>query len=256
LAKTAAVERFNGIYLPFWTFDAYITADWKAEVGYEHTERYYDHGSKSWRTRTVIHWRWENGRVSLNVDDLLMSGSSHISRRILERLYPFHLNDLVSYAPDFLAGWQAQAYDLTLPVVWEDAREVMRERAKDACYEDIPTSHVRNFSMIADFAEETWRYILLPVYVAAYHFRDKVYQVMVNGQTGAIAGQKPVAWWKIWLVIVLLLAPGLLAILASLPLLALGGAGMVVLMLGLILLIAGGAGSYSIYKKAVESEAD
>jgi DNA-directed RNA polymerase subunit RPC12/RpoP len=255
LGSTAAIDRFTGIYLPFWTFDARINAKWRAEVGHERTESYYDAGSKSWRTRTVIDWRWESGQVEVNIDDLLLSGSTRLSRRILENLYPFNLGDLVAYTPDFLAGWQAHAYDITLPDAWETAKERMREQGKDACYKDIHSSHVRNFSMTADFANETWRYILLPVYIAAYKFENTVFQIMVNGQTGVVAGQKPVAWWKIWLAVAILLAPGLFLGLLGLPGLAFGGVGVILLVLGFVLLIIGAGISIALYRQAIASEA-
>jgi DNA-directed RNA polymerase subunit RPC12/RpoP len=255
LANSALIQRFTGIYLPFWTFDAEISADWRAEVGYERQESYYDAGDKTWKTRTVIDWRWKNGRVRLTVDDLLIVGSSKLSHIILERLYPFNLNELVRYTPDYLAGWQAQAYDVTLPIAWEQGKEEMRERARNVCYDDIPTQHVRNFSMAADFANETWRYLLLPVYVAAYQFEGKVFQVMVNGQTGLVAGQKPVAWWKIWLAITAMLTPGFLLGLIGLPALALGGVGVILLVLGFVLVLLGGAGAIALYRQAIASEA-
>ena len=255
LANAAILQRFTGIYLPFWTFDADIRSDWRAEVGYERQESYYDASDKSWKTRTVIDWRWENGRVTVSVDDLLIVGSSRLSRIILERLYPFNLNELADYTPDYLAGWQAQAYDITLPSAWEQGKDEMRERARKACYADIPTHHVRNFSMTADFADETWRYLLLPVYVAAYQFESKVYQVMVNGQTGSVAGQKPVAWWKIWLAIAAMLAPGVILGLIGLPALALSGVGVILLVLGFVLILLGGAGSIALYRQAIASEA-
>jgi hypothetical protein len=131
----------------------------------------------------------------------------------------------------------------------------MRERAKSACYSDTGSSHVRNFSMTSDFDDESWRYVLLPVYVAAYNFENKVYQVMLNGQTGAIAGQKPVAWWKIWLAVAAMLSPGLCLGLVGLPLLLLGGIGLVPIILGLIALAAGLAGAFFLYKNAAASEA-
>jgi LSD1 subclass zinc finger protein len=255
LAAASVIDRFNGIYLPFWTFDSKIVSLWKAEVGYEHQERYYNSSTKSWQTRTVIRWRWENGRVTLHINDLLITGSSNASRLILQRLYPFNLSELCAYEPGFLAGWQAQAYDISLPEAWEEGKAVMRERAKTACRDSIKSGHVRNFSMTADFEGELWRYILLPVYLAAYRFEEKVYQVMVNGQTGQVAGQKPVAWWKIWLAVSGLLAPGLLLGLIGLPLLLAGGIGIIPLFVGLILFGIGAYLSYLLYQKAVESEA-
>jgi hypothetical protein len=249
------VARFTGIYLPFWTFDAGIHSEWDAEVGYERQERYYDAGDKEWKSRTVIDWRWERGEVTVKVDDLLVDGTTHASRVLLERLRPFHLDALVPYSPDILAGWQAQAYDVSLPTAWEQGKTAMRELARTACRDDIHSSHVRNFSMTADFADESWRYLLLPVYLASYPFEGKVYQVMVNGQTGAIAGQKPVAWWKVWLAIAALLIPALGSGLLGLALLPLGGVGVIPLILGFLLLAGGGILSVKFYRDAVASEA-
>lgn len=255
LGASAIVDRFTGLYLPFWTFSDQMASDWKAQVGYERQESYYDHDDKAWKTRTKIDWRWEKGRVNLEVADLLVCGSSRISQVLVKQLAPFQLKDLVSYAPEFLAGWQAQTYDLTLPKAWEQGKAEMREEAKKACRDSIKSPHVRNFSLTADFADESWRYVLLPVYLAAYKFENKVYQVMLNGQTGAIAGQKPVAWWKIWLAVAAMLTPGLCLGLLGLPLLLAGGIGIVPLILGLLALIAGLAGAFFLYRKAATSEA-
>ena len=38
--------------------------------------------------------------------------------------------------------------------------------------------------MTADFGEEAWRFILLPVYLTAYRYDNRVFQVLVNGQSG------------------------------------------------------------------------
>jgi len=167
------------------------------------------------------------------------SSPQRLSHKILTQLYPFNLQDLVAYQPDFLAGWQAQAYEITLTQAWEQCKMAIREQTKKACRQDIHSSHVRNFGMSADFSDETWRYILLPIYLASYKHNEKTYQMMINGQTGTVAGQKPVAWWKIWLVAAALLTPGLIMLLIGLITVAFssdgGGSGCI----GLILLITG-----------------
>jgi Zn finger protein HypA/HybF involved in hydrogenase expression len=217
LAQITGMHRLIGVYLPFWTFDASITSLWEAEIGYPKTETYYDSGSKSFRTRTRIEWRWENGKTTTIIDDLVVNGSSHISQIILARLHPFDLQQLVAYTPDYLAGWHAHAYDVMLTDAWEVGKRRMREQAKNECYGHVRSSHkhVRNFQMTADFADETWRYVLLPVYLATYTFQQQVYQVMVNGQTGVVAGQKPVAWQKVIMVVAALVVPGLLMIMGT-----------------------------------------
>jgi fatty acid desaturase len=108
--------------------------------------------------------------------------------------------------------------------------------------------------MAADFADERWRYILLPVYLASYHFDDRTFQVMVNGQTGKVTGQKPVAWLRVWLAIVAMLSPGACLGLAGLLTLALGGIGVFGLVLGFILLVAGLIGAIYVFQQARASE--
>jgi predicted RNA-binding Zn-ribbon protein involved in translation (DUF1610 family) len=251
LRSVRALRELTGVYLPFWTFDARIRADWRAEVGTERTERYYADGE--WKTRTVIDWEWRSGRVHLPINDHLVAGTDHVSRVILRKVAPFDLGGLVEYEPGYLAGWQAKAYDVQLQEAWEIAKEEMRGRARRACYDDTGSPHVRNFQMTADFADERWRYVLLPVYLASYRFEDRTFQVMVNGQTGQVAGQKPVAWLKVWLVIAAMLAPGACLGLLGLLTAALG-IGVFGLILGFILLVAGLVGAIFVFQKARASE--
>lgn len=210
LKNFAAMDSFTAIYLPYWTFHAITNASWKAEVGHRVSERYYDASSKSWKTRTKIVWRWESGNAGLDINDLLVAGTERVSAHHLENVDQYNLSEMVTYAPVFLAGLQAKGYDRPLESAWELAREVMREKTKDACMRQASTSMVRNFSMKLDFSDESWRYLLLPVYLAAYQFNGKTYHAIVNGQTGDISGQRPVDWKKIWLVIAMTFAPGML----------------------------------------------
>lgn len=213
-------DPFIAIYLPYWTFDADTKASWRAEVGHTVNESYYDSSTKSMKTRTKIEWRWESGVAGVNVDDLLITGTERVSARHLGNVGSFNLSAMVNYQPDFLAGLQAKGYDRTLEQAWELAREVMRESTKKACMKQASTDMIRNFSMNMTSSNESWRYILLPVFLAAYRFNEKIYKAVVNGQTGTISGQRPVDWKKVWLVLGLIMIPGLISGFAGLAAIA------------------------------------
>ena len=146
---------------------------------------------------------------------------------------------------------RALAYDVALEPAWKAARERMRETTREACRDQASSSQIRSFSMSLDFADESWRYILAPVYVAIYQYQGQPYQVMINGQSGEISGQRPVDWTKVWLAIAALLAPGFIASLIGVLTLVLG-IGVIVGIIGLILLLIGGGISLYIYKQAEE----
>ena len=200
LRGLAATTNFTAIYIPFWTFDARIEADWRAEV--EHTETSGRH------TRKV--WRWESGQVRHIFDDLLTGGSKRVSLLLLGQISNYDPGQLVQYDPKYLAGILAQSYDIQLEDAWGMARTLMREVVRAECRKCPSTDRVRNFSMQLDYADETWRYILAPLYIATYQHGRKTYQVLVNGQTGAVAGQRPVDWRKVGLVLAVLVLPGLI----------------------------------------------
>lgn len=248
LRNSSKLGGFTGVYLPYWTFDANTRASWQAEVGHQKTERYYQNGE--WKTRTVTVWRWESGQAGLHIDDLLEPGTAKLSRLLLQQIGGFDLNELAPYEPKYLAGFQAQAYDVPLEAAWERGRETMREQTRQACLEQASTRQVRNLRMELDFADESWRYILLPVYVLAYTYAGKTYQAMINGQRGLIAGQRPVDWNKIWLAILLLLAPGVLLGLLGLLTIPLFGAGIGLGAVGFVLLVIGAIVAVIIYLQA------
>lgn len=248
LKERALMQEFTPIYLPYWTFDSHCSADWKAEVGHQVTERYYD--GKEWKTRTKTEWRWESGRARTNFDDLLVSGTNRLSKMHLEATNNFNLQSLNEYEPSFMAGIMAKTYDVQLEPAWEAARQKMRENTKQACLSQTSTRQVRNFSMKMDFADESWRYVLLPTYLAVYRYENQPFQVIVNGQTGQISGQRPVDWRKVWLVIGLCLLPGSAMGLIGLLTLLLGGVGAVIGGIGFFLLVVGLVISFVIFQQA------
>lgn len=251
LTSTVRLSHFAPIYLPYWTFSAVCKAQWKAQVGKEVREYYYINGERHERTR--IEWHWESGRVERAFNDLLVPGTGQLHLNTLAKIDNFNISDLVAYEPHFLAGMQAQAYDITLEQAWDAGRQVMRDRTRQACRDRISSGHVRNFSMSLDFNDESWRYILVPIYTSVYTFHEKTFQILINGQTGKIAGPRPVDWQKVWLAIAALIAPGSLLGLVGLVTLILQ-IGVVIGGIGLFLLLVGLVISFILFMQAQEME--
>lgn len=252
--KSAAPEHFQPIYIPYWTFTAVANATWKAMVGYEKTEAYYDEKGER-HERTTIEWRAESGKLQKVFDHLLVPGTQRLNMTVLGQIDTFNIQDLVRYEPGLLAGMNAQTYDLPLEKAWEVGRHLLRERTRQSCRDRIASSHVRSFKMTLDFSNEEWRYILTPIYTSVYRYGEEIYQILINGQSGKIAGQRPADWQKIWLVIAGIFSPGVLLSLLGL-ITPQSGASDISSGLGLFLLACAVVIAFFILKQAWEMDHD
>ncbi len=81
------------------------------------------------------------------------------------------------------------------------AKERMGGELHKLCAREIPGDTHRNLAIQPEFSRQTFKHILLPAWLASFRFRKKVYQVLINGCTGEVAGFYPKSWWKIVLAV-------------------------------------------------------
>ena len=108
LKSAALTDTVKGLYIPYWTFDAQVHADWTAESGYYYyeTEHYTDANGKS-QTRQVqkIRWQWSSGALNHFFDDELVPASRGVQPDLLRKVEPFPTKELAPYNAGFLSGW-------------------------------------------------------------------------------------------------------------------------------------------------------
>jgi len=206
-----ADARLQGVYLPFWTFDAQTFSRWQAQAGYHYyvTERYTVtvNGQRQNRTRQVQKTRWEqtSGRHDEFFDDVLVYATRSVPEKILERIYPYDTTKLVPYRPQYLAGWRAEEYQIGLEEGWKMGQEIIENRVRNACAAEVPGDTHRNLRVQTRFQDITFKHALLPVWIASYRYNQKVYNFMVNGETGRVQGEAPISWWKVALAVLITL---------------------------------------------------
>ena len=220
LKQFAQPEAIHGIYIPFWTYDTNTTTQYTGQRGdyYYVTETYYERdaqGREVQRTRQVRHTRWSPalGTVSRLFDDVLIPATLSYPPKRLHDLEPWDLADLRPYNPAFLAGFKAQRYQVELDQGFERARELMAGVIEGDVREDIGGDEQHVEQMNTEYFQTTFKHLLLPVYAGAYRFNSKVFQIVVNGRTGEIHGDRPYSVWKIALLVVVLLLVGLILLL-------------------------------------------
>jgi len=82
---------------------------------------------------------------------------------------------------------------------------IIKDRLRSACAQEVPGDTHRNLRVQTRFQDITFKHTLLPVWIASYRYNNKVYNFMVNGQTGKVQGEAPISWWKVLLTVLIVL---------------------------------------------------
>ncbi|MEW5957306.1 MAG: hypothetical protein AB1801_06260 [Chloroflexota bacterium] len=177
----------RGLYVPVWTFDVGGEILWRNKaVETHHT-----------RIKTVT----QHNRRPIFFDDILVPASRKFSN-LAQEFRHYRLDQLAPYDPGYLADWPAETYQISTADASLTARKLAYARARqellDAELSPFGEREELTFSS-AGITVNSFKLILLPVWVAYYHYRSKRYNVIINGQTGRLKGAKPQSKAKSWL---------------------------------------------------------
>ncbi len=196
--------KFNGVYLPFWTFDAFTFNRYTGERG----EHYYVEVKDGDQTRREqrTSWSFASGSFQKFFDDVMVSATQGLPRDVILALEPWPLAECVPFNQQMLAGFLARTYDLELEPGFRDAKARMDSAIASETRRRIGGDEQRIDSLDSHYTAITYKHLLLPTWLMAYRFRDKAYQVMVNATTGEVQGQRPYSWVKITFAVLAVIA--------------------------------------------------
>jgi DNA-directed RNA polymerase subunit RPC12/RpoP len=205
LKKVTEAETTRSTYLPHWTYDARTVSDYVGERGehYWETETYTEDGETKTRQVQRTAWWPASGTVEHDFDDLLITGTGKVSPKHLQKLEPWPLTSAEAYRPEFLAGHDTLRYDVEPEDGLAQAKQQMASAIRQDCERDIGGDEQRVHRVDTAYDDVMFKLMLLPVWVAVYLHAGKTYNVLVNGRTGEVAGERPYSALKIALAIAL-----------------------------------------------------
>lgn len=197
-------EKLSGMYVPYWTYDTNTTSSYSGERGddYQETETYTStdsSGNETTQERTVTKTRWSyaSGTVYDSFDDVLVLGSNTLPRKISESLEPWDLENLIPFDEKFITGFKTESYQVDVKAGFEDAKTKMDPVIEQTIKKDIGGDHQQISSKSVSYNDITFKHILLPLWISAYRYNDKVYRFLINARTGEVQGERPYSWIKI-----------------------------------------------------------
>jgi len=175
LDRKSATAQPRGVYLPFWTFDISGEVKWHAVIEQD---------------RQVFH---RSDLYLVPQGDLLIPASRSLPLDLLTKVADFDTHALVPYSADLMAGWVTEVYQLPMA----DASLVARQRVSDAAKKHIQEyvlgdRNVRELTCNSiGVVVNTYKLVLLPIWITSFQYEGQRYPVAINGQTGKVAGNVP-----------------------------------------------------------------
>lgn len=192
---------FNGVYLPYWTFDAMTFTSYSGWRGENYTVTV---GSgKDRRTETRTRWYPASGSFQRFFDDVLVVASKGLNENCIHELEPWPLPKVATYNQQMIAGFLSRTYDVQLPDGFEAARARIHSALEGDVRRRIGGDKQRIDKMDVRHSAVTFKHLLLPVWMMAYRYHAKAFRVYVNACTGEVQGERPYSWVKITIAVIL-----------------------------------------------------
>lgn len=183
------LEKIQGVYVPFWLFDAKVDAD----IRYRGTRvRHWSDANYNY-TRTSYYSLFRSG--SLRFAQVPVDGSAKIDNALMESIEPYDMRKAVDFQTAYLAGYLADKFDVSV----EECEGRANERIRVSTENYFASTTAGYLSVVPENANlRYWdnqvKYALLPVWLLTTRYNGKLFTFAMNGQTGKFVGNLPIHW--------------------------------------------------------------
>ncbi len=187
------IEKIQGVYVPFWLFDA--EAEGSAEFSATKSRRYIQ---GDYRVTETSHYVVKRSG-SIAFEKIPADASSKMPDDYMDSIEPFDYSKLQPFSSAYLPGYLADKYDVSA--------DDCRGRADGRCVRtliDALRGTVKGYESVTERDSDIHlnrgkvHYALLPVWLLSTRWQGKNFLFAVNGQTGKLVGDLPVDKGKFW----------------------------------------------------------
>jgi len=162
-----------GIYMPAWTFD----------VGGQLSYSYQVYENKRLIQKTGNWVVFEN--------DLIVPASHNLSAVLSEEITHFILDGIKPYDIGYLANWLAETYEISVSDASLVARSRAFEKGKREITQGVFSSALNMQISSTGLAVDSFKLILVPLWVTYYAMEGKKRWIVINGWNGNLRAEEP-----------------------------------------------------------------
>ncbi len=188
------LEEVKGIYVPYWLYDAKVSAS----VRYKGTkENEWEDSEYKYKETKYFHVA-RSGNIAF--EKVPVDGSSKMDDTLMESLEPYNFKDAVPFQKAYLSGYVADRYDVDAETSRERANERIK-RSTERAFEETVTDYdsVETENSVIRLDDGKAQYALYPVWLLNTTWNGRKYPFAMNGQTGKFVGDLPMdkgLFWK------------------------------------------------------------
>ena len=176
------VQPPRGFYLPVWTFDFAGFISYSGQR-YEDEDNPFQMRS---RKRILV---TERGEYPVYIDDLVLPANHDYRDMVLKLIETYNFRESKPYDARYLANWPAEAYEISLGDASLEARSQAYKQYKKKM--KLETRLMNLTSSSANMAIDSYKLLMLPIWITTYLFGGDEYHVLINGQNGVVEGELP-----------------------------------------------------------------
>ena len=203
--KNCMPDSFKGIYIPIWTFDTTTDTSYTAKYGIDRT-----YTDSNGNTHTRTDWYSVSGTHREFIDDHPVIATDRYDTNLIKKLLPFDTANNLTFNPVYLAGFAAEKYSVGLTDGWERAKAGINEILKKSIEREIKQNkhadRVDKLRMSTTYHNIMYKYLLAPVWLSSFKYKNKIYNFMVNGESGKVSGKSPVSPLRVVIAVLIGLA--------------------------------------------------
>lgn len=186
LVSEKQIEKMTGLYVPFWVADA-VTRSRMTATG-ENVRTWHSGDYRYTQTKTYSVVR----DIDVTYNGVPADGSKKIEDDLMESIEPFDYSSTKDFDMAYLSGFLADKYDVDKEIVYPRIHQRMFENNTAAIESSCGYDRLKDKNFSNDVKSLRWDYMLLPVWFMTFHYKGRVWEYAINGQTGKIAGELPI----------------------------------------------------------------
>lgn len=189
-------EQFNALYSSSWSFSANTHTRYQGILGRTETRTRTVNGRT--QTYSTVRYFRVQGDIGQNYRDFFVQSGDKIQSATFNKLKPFNMSYLKVYRQEYLAGIVAEHYSRNIETCFDDFTTFVKRDLRNKIIRRHNADTVQSLTLNTAYTDKAYNYVLLPIYIANYIFKKKLYNFFVNGVTGKVIGKYPISGWKIF----------------------------------------------------------